>query len=59
MDILSVIHKHGLPMAFPDEVLKQANETPETIEESELANRRDLRNETIVTIDGADAKDLR
>ncbi|MEH7112654.1 ribonuclease R [Neobacillus niacini] len=58
VDILSVIHKHGLPMAFPDEVLKQANETPDTIEESELENRRDLRNETIVTIDGADAKDL-
>ncbi|MFL6563246.1 MAG: ribonuclease R, partial [Bacillus sp. (in: firmicutes)] len=45
-------------MAFPDEVLKQANEVPDTIDESELANRRDLRNETIVTIDGADAKDL-
>jgi ribonuclease R len=45
-------------MAFPDEVLQQAKDTPETIEESELANRRDLRNETIVTIDGADAKDL-
>src|SRR4051812_25708990 len=58
VDILSVIHKHGLPMAFPDEVLKQANEVPDTIDESELANRRDLRNETIVTIDGADAKDL-
>ncbi|TWD97557.1 RNAse R [Neobacillus bataviensis] len=58
VDILSVIHKHGLPMAFPDDVLTQANETPDTIDESELANRRDLRNETIVTIDGADAKDL-
>nr|WP_277613899.1 ribonuclease R [Neobacillus muris] len=58
VDILSVIHKHGLPMAFPDDVLQQANETPDTIDESELANRRDLRNEVIVTIDGADAKDL-
>ncbi|CRK81486.1 exoribonuclease II [Neobacillus massiliamazoniensis] len=58
VDILSIIHKHGLPMAFPDEVLQQANDTPDTIDESELANRRDLRNETIVTIDGADAKDL-
>ncbi|MGG3467987.1 ribonuclease R [Neobacillus pocheonensis] len=58
VDILSVIHKHGLPMEFPDDVLKQATETPDTIDESELANRRDLRNETIVTIDGADAKDL-
>ena len=58
VDILSVIHKHGLPQDFPEEVLKQANETPDTIDESEIANRRDLRNETIVTIDGADAKDL-
>lgn len=58
VDILSVIHKHGLPMEFPEDVLKQASDTPETIDESELKNRRDLRNETIVTIDGADAKDL-
>ncbi|MCM3765790.1 ribonuclease R [Neobacillus niacini] len=58
VDILSVIHKHGLPMEFPEEVLQQANEVPDTIDESELVNRRDLRGETIVTIDGADAKDL-
>ncbi|WP_042353956.1 ribonuclease R [Bacillus rubiinfantis] len=58
VDILSIIHKHGLPMAFPDEVLQQANEVPDTISEDELVNRRDLRGETIVTIDGADAKDL-
>jgi ribonuclease R len=58
VDILSVIHKHGLPMAFPEEVIQQAKDTPDTIDESELANRRDLRNEVIVTIDGADAKDL-
>jgi len=58
VDILSVIHKHGLPLAFPENVLDQANSAPDTIDEKEIANRRDLRNETIVTIDGADAKDL-
>lgn len=58
VDILSVIHKHGLPMEFPAEVLQQANDTPDEIDESEIANRRDLRDEVIVTIDGADAKDL-
>jgi len=58
VDILSIIHKHGLPTEFPDEVLNQAKETPEVISEEDLENRRDLRNETIVTIDGADAKDL-
>lgn len=58
VDILSVIHKHGLPGPFPVEALEQANDVPETINEEDLKDRRDLRNETIVTIDGADAKDL-
>lgn len=58
VDILSVIHKHGLPMEFPEEVIQQAVNTPDTIDEKELEDRRDLRNEMIVTIDGADAKDL-
>lgn len=58
VDILSVIHKHGLPQAFPVEVLEQANDVPETISEEDIKGRRDLRNEVIVTIDGADAKDL-
>ena len=58
VDILSVIHKHGLPMSFPNDVLEQANSIPETINEEDVKDRRDLRNETIVTIDGADAKDL-
>jgi len=58
VDILSVIHKHGLPGEFPEDVLQQAHDTPDSIDEEEIKNRRDLRNETIVTIDGADAKDL-
>ncbi|MFC3041350.1 ribonuclease R [Virgibacillus xinjiangensis] len=58
IDIVSIIHKHGITVDFPDEVLEQAANTPETISEEEMENRKDLRNETIVTIDGADAKDL-
>lgn len=58
VDILSIIHKHGLPLAFPDEVMKEANAAPDEIDENQIGNRRDLRKETIVTIDGADAKDL-
>ncbi|WP_394234611.1 ribonuclease R [Niallia oryzisoli] len=58
VDILSVIHKHGLPGEFPEDVLQQAIDTPDSIDEKEISNRRDLRGETIVTIDGADAKDL-
>lgn len=58
VDILSIIHSNGLPLEFPQDVLEQAQQTPETIAESDLENRRDLRDQVIVTIDGADAKDL-
>jgi ribonuclease R len=58
VDILSVIHKHGLPGEFPQDALDQANDVPDEIAEEDLKDRRDLREETIVTIDGADAKDL-
>lgn len=58
VDILSVIYKFGLPQAFPQDAMDQANAVPDEIEEADIGNRRDLRNEQIVTIDGADAKDL-
>ncbi len=58
VDILSIIHSNGLPLEFPEDVLKQAEKTPETISPEDLKDRVDLRDEVIVTIDGADAKDL-
>jgi len=60
VDILSIIRKHQLPERFPDEVMEEAQNAPDTITEEEITSqgRRDLRNEVIVTIDGADAKDL-
>ena len=58
VDILSIIHKYGLPLEFPDDVMEHAQSVPDVISEEELANRRDLRHEVIVTIDGEDAKDL-
>lgn len=58
VDILSIIHKHGIETEFLQPVIDQANSVPDQIAESDLEGRRDLRNEVIVTIDGADAKDL-
>jgi ribonuclease R len=58
MDILSIVVAHGIPTAFPDEVLAAADEIPETITAEQKAGRRDLRDQMIVTIDGEDAKDL-
>src|SRR5690606_15027943 len=38
--------------------IEHANSVPDQRREEDLVGRRDLRNEVIVTIDGADAKDL-
>ncbi|MCY0874885.1 MAG: ribonuclease R [Firmicutes bacterium] len=58
VDILAIVRKFGLAEQFPREVLDQAEQIPHEIDPAEIARRRDLRAETIVTIDGADAKDL-
>jgi len=60
VDILSIIRKHGLPESFPEDVMAEAEAAPNAISEEEIAaqGRRDLREKTIVTIDGEDAKDL-
>jgi ribonuclease R len=58
VDILSIIHKYGIPTEFPEEVVEQATKVPDTISEADLEGRRDIRDWTIVTIDGEDAKDL-
>lgn len=58
MDILSVVIALGIPTSFPEEVLAAADEVPDEISEEDLKGRRDLRGQQIVTIDGADAKDL-
>lgn len=58
VDILSIIRKYQLPEAFPEEVEAEAEQVPDVISESDLEGRRDLRHLPIVTIDGADAKDL-
>ena len=58
IDILTIIKKHNLPEEFPLDVESFANKIPEEIPQSEISRRRDLRDVTMVTIDGEDAKDL-
>lgn len=57
-DIISIIRKYKLSEMFPKKVLAQADNIDDTVSEEEIARRRDLRHMNIVTIDGADAKDL-
>lgn len=57
-DILSIACSCGLRRKFPEAVLAEADAIPQTITIAELEKRRDLRQRTIVTMDGETAKDL-
>ena len=57
-DILSIVAELGIHSKFPEEVLEELERIPNKVLESEMINRRDLRNETIFTIDGDDTKDI-
>jgi ribonuclease R len=57
-DILSIIRQYDLPEEFPEEVEQAARSIPQTIAEEEIKRRKDLRHLRIITMDGADAKDL-
>lgn len=58
IEILSIVHKHNIRSEFLDEVLAEAEQVPDQISAADLKGRRDLRGQQIITIDGADAKDL-
>ena len=58
VDMLSLVKEYDLPYEFPSYVLDEAGKIPQEIDETDIKNRRDLRNEEIFTIDGEDAKDL-
>lgn len=58
VDILTVVKKYNLPEEFSPQVLSYTEKISEVIEEKEIARRKDLRGEMVMTIDGADAKDL-
>ncbi len=58
VDVLSVVRRFGIEDKFPADVLKMADSISHTISESELSGREDFRKDTVITIDGADSKDL-
>lgn len=58
VDVMSVIRGHDIPVEFPDKVLAQLEQIPDTVRGEDQAGRRDLRDVLTFTIDGADAKDL-
>ena len=58
VDMLSLVKEYDLPYEFPEPVIKEAKSIRQEIDEKDIVNRKDLRNEEIFTIDGEDAKDL-
>lgn len=58
LDVLCIIRKFQLRDEFPSQVVKEARRVAVLPGEDELAQRRDLREWKMVTIDGEDAKDL-
>lgn len=58
VDIEVVIRKHHIPHDFPEDVLEAAESIPPEVPEEVIAGRVDLRDRTIVTIDGETAKDF-
>ncbi len=57
-DILSIVKANGIPMEYPQEVLKQVEAIPDEVNPKDISGRLDLREWQTVTIDGEDAKDL-
>jgi len=58
VEMQSILIEYGFPLAFPDNVEKEANKIPEQIPESEFKHRRDFRDVITFTIDPEDAKDF-
>jgi len=59
-DVLSIVFSQGFSQSFPAEVMAEADRVPLRVPESEVreGQRRDLRELSLVTIDGADARDF-
>ncbi|TDU22448.1 RNAse R [Panacagrimonas perspica] len=58
MEIEAAIRAHNLPHVFGDDVLREAEAIPNTVQPQQLEGRVDLRKLGLVTIDGADSRDF-
>ena len=57
-EIHSILEEYGLPYDFPEDVLAEASAISTEISQSEIDERRDMRDVLTFTIDGETAKDL-
>lgn len=54
----AILYQQGVEREFPQEVLQEAEAMPQSVPEEAMKDRLDLRDKTIITIDGAASKDL-
>lgn len=57
-DIASILVYHEIPLEFPEEVLEELKSISQEVHPSQFIGRKDLRNQTFVTIDGDSSKDF-
>jgi ribonuclease R len=58
MEIEIAVRKYGVPHEFSEAAKKQASKLPNEVRDADLADRVDLRDVPLVTIDGEDARDF-
>lgn len=57
-DILSIVKAYDMPVEFSEKIMHQVENVAKEVTDADMAGRMDLRDWTMVTIDGEDAKDL-
>lgn len=58
VEIQSIIIKHNISAIFPEDVLAEAGSVPDSVSDSDMGGRVDLRDMMTVTIDGETARDF-
>ncbi len=57
-DILSIVKAYDMPVEFSEKIMHRVENVSKEVTDADMAGRMDLRDWTMVTIDGEDAKDL-
>ena len=58
MDIEKILYDYGFEDYYKDEIEEELKKMPSEVSEKELKSRLDLRDISLVTIDGSDTKDI-
>lgn len=56
--VAAILYSHDIHRDFPPEVMEQTRAIPQFVQTAAMAGRLDLRDKTIITIDGASSKDF-